>query len=427
MARFLTTLMAVWLFFAPQPAQACVFCACVPAANNMPKTTDLVHTEHADLRELITREFRDHRLWLLDVVFLEYLLPAMMRMTEQLTAVAMHQVLAVGMFLDAKQQLEAERLFQQKVAEAHKDYQSSFDMCVIGTNMGSLAHTERRAELTAHVLSQRSQDRQMGAANSNASEGVKEDIEGRYEQFLTRYCHSKDNDENFIEICPVSAPEKTRNKDVSYGQTVDSVWTLDIDFSDNVLTDDEQDIFALASNLYASRVPTRFPEVALQDPDKQQFLLDMRSVIAKRSVAEHAFNSIVGMKAIGHLDSKDVVGEYMVRALEQFDIARPEAIEILGHDAGGNVRPSYYAQMEVLTRKIYQEPDFYTNLYDTPTNIDRKYAAMQAIGLMQDFDTLQSYLRTESMLSVLVEVELSKLQEKVQNTIGESNNAGKRE
>jgi len=60
--------------------------------------------------------------------------------------------------------------------------------------------------------------------------------------------------------------------------------------------------------------------------------------------------------------------------------------------------------MELLTKKIYQNPDFYTNLYDKPANVSRKGVAMQAIGLMQKFDMLKSTLRKEASLSVLLEL-----------------------
>ena len=75
--------------------------------------------------------------------------------------------------------------------------------------------------------------------------------------------------------------------------------------------------------------------------------------------------------------------------------------------------------MEVLTKKVYQKPDFYTNLYDTPANVDRKEVAMQAIGLMQKFDIFKSYLRNEASLSVLLEMEVVTLQNEVENEINQ--------
>ena len=81
-------------------------------------------------------------------------------------------------------------------------------------------------------------------------------------------------------------------------------------------------------------------------------------------------------------------------------------------------RPSYYAQMEVLTKKLYQNPVFYTELYDKPANVERKTVAMQAIELMQRRDMYRSVLRSEATLSVMLETALAEQdQEKVTNEI----------
>ncbi len=146
--------------------------------------------------------------------------------------------------------------------------------------------------------------------------------------------------------------------------------------------------------------------------------MDARAVLAKRSVAENSFNAITSMKASG----TDASREYLEVVLEELGASKDgkttynvsEINRLLGIDAEGKkIAPSYYAQMEILTKKIYQNPDFYTNLYDKPANVDRKHVAMQAIGLMQKFDLYKSYLRTEANISVLLELAVQDLQDKV--------------
>ena len=73
--------------------------------------------------------------------------------------------------------------------------------------------------------------------------------------------------------------------------------------------------------------------------------------------------------------------------------------------------------MEILTKKAYQDPRFYTNLYDKPANVERKGAAIQAIGLIQKFDMLKSYLRTEASLSILLELAVEELQDEIEDAI----------
>ena len=56
-------------------------------------------------------------------------------------------------------------------------------------------------------------------------------------------------------------------------------------------------------------------------------------------------------------------------------------------------------------------------MIDKPANVLRKGVALQAIGLMQKFDMLESYLRSEASLSVLLELAVMDLQDKVENQL----------
>ena len=113
-----------------------------------------------------------------DGFFELHILPAMMYMTEQLVTIGMQQMFILGTFFDAKIQLETQQLMQEKAAEAHKDYHPSFEMCVIGTNVRSMAAADRNAEFTSFVLSQRSQDRQLGMYSMNSAKDDSIDREG---------------------------------------------------------------------------------------------------------------------------------------------------------------------------------------------------------------------------------------------------------
>ena len=81
------------------------------------------------------------------------------------------------------------------------------------------------------------------------------------------------------------------------------------------------------------------------------------------------------------------------------------------------IRPSYYAQLEILAQKIYQDPEFFTDLYDKPANVLRKDVAMQAVNLMLERDMHKSELRSEMVLAVWLEMELMKYQRDVQNRL----------
>ena len=147
-------------------AVACTTCGCVSAYHGSvgsPCTTrDIVHEEHVSTREHITEEFTDWETFLRDIMWGQHLHPAFMLMAEQLTTVAMQQMMMLGTMMDANFQMETERLFSEKVAEAHRDYHPDMGMCVFGTNVRSLGNADRNAEFTAYVMGQRSIDRQMG-------------------------------------------------------------------------------------------------------------------------------------------------------------------------------------------------------------------------------------------------------------------------
>jgi len=137
----------------------------------------------------------------------------------------------------------------------------------------------------------------------------------------------------------------------------------------------------------------------------QKLYLQLRSVAAKRSVAQNTFNSIVGMKSEGTSDTSLVSGgppltrSFLAAAFKQLmPTGTPDAeiYAIIGEN------PSYYAQLEVLSKKIYQNPDFFSGLYDKPANIARKSTAMKAIDLMLDRVLYESELRQEMLLSVLL-------------------------
>lgn len=410
------------LMGAPTPvwAGACVDCSSLNQNNQ--DTRDRMQDEHDQTREHFRNEFDAWEEWL-DTTFMDAFYPPeyLVRMAHQLTVTAVYQVFAIGTLLDAKQALEVQRVLQKKVAEAHRDYQPSVGVCSVATTIRSLADAERRAETTTFVLSQRAQDRQLGNMHAAAAPGGAADKESRLQQFRRRYCDTRDNGGVYMSVCGTANAGRisTINKDIDYTRTVDAQRTLDIDFTDANLTGDEEDVLALASNLYSHEITARIPETqfngatANNRSERLRQLLDQRQIIAKRSVAEHSYNTIVGMKSLSErradnapddvIDSGHTAG-YMRVILQQLGLTNEQADQFLG------TRPSYFTQMEVVTKKAFQQPTFYADLYDKPANVDRKKVALQAISLMQDFDTWQSYLRTESLLSVLLEIEVAKYQ-----------------
>lgn len=387
----------------------------VPGCSTCIPHRTLIPQDHNEIRQHTKDEFIKHRTWIVNTFWLEQVLPALMRMANQLTTVGVAQVEMIGAMLDAKHQLETQRLFQTLTAQAHKDYHPSEGMCTFGTTVRSLAASERKSDLVQIGLAARMMQRQSMNGDVVSFEGSASDITSRAARFLTTYCDRADNANILKDVCKnvTSAPER-HNIDVDFTRNVESRLTLDIDMT-GTKTEDQEDLFALAANLYSHNVATRIePQVLAQQDtglvvlDAAERYLDLRSLFAKRSVAQNSFAALTAMRASGDAGSAPYT-KALIKELGVTD--NDEITKFLGES------PSYFAQMEVLTKKIYQNPTFYTELYDKPVNVSRKGAAIEAISLMQDRDLYNSLIRSEAVLSVLLETMLIKEQSRVINAL----------
>ncbi len=346
----------------------------------------------------ITKQFLDHRGWIINVFWEGHVLPSMMLMSEQITATAMQQMLILGTLFDAKHQLETQRLLQTMQAQAHKDYHPSEGMCQFGTTIRSLAASERNSDLTQIGLAARHTQRQLLSGDGISSA----DTFSRLQQYRSTYCNKNDLSGGAANLCQNNG-EVRINKDVNYTETIYNQGTLDLDFTDNLVEGDEEDALSLAINLYGERLVDPVLEYRLADEDgrvntigSNAYML-VRSHAAKRSVAYAAYAAQTAMKAKG----EENVKPYLEAILKEMGIRESDITDMIGE------RPSYYSQMDLLTKKLYQTPNFYSDLYDKPVNIDRKNVSMQAIGLMQKRDTYRSQLRSEAIMSVWLETALS--------------------
>ncbi len=379
-------------------AYACGACSCDAC---MPEIT----ATHEHIREFVTAEHYLHRKWLIEEFFRAAKIPeAMMLMAEQLTAGGIQQIQIIGTFFDAKHQLETQRLFQTLVAQAHKDYHPSESICEIGTATRSLSTSERIADLNKNAFANRMMARQLLSKDVLSGQGPKSDRKSRLEQFRTVFCDPNDNAGGLDLLCGKGGPVEQRNMDVNYTSTIENHLTLDIDFADPADTSiDEQNIFALSANLFGNEVLSYVAERVLADPDFKPndiayYYLKQRSIAAKRSVAQNSFAAITSMRSQGNGEN----APFLKSIIKELGVKDIEIDPYIG------TNPSYFAQMEILTKKLYQNPEFYANLYDKPANIERKAAALQAIGIMQDRDTYKSLLRSEAVLATLLETLMSK-------------------
>jgi len=326
---------------------------------------------------------------------------ALMMMTEQFTAVMMKQMMIIGSFMDAKHQLESQRLINDLQTQTHENYHSSMQMCRFGTNVKSLAASDMLGRYNARALNKIMLDREKLASYSAGAAGTEADYRHRIRQFGELYCTLFEANARIAPMCFSSdGPVERIGNDIDFTRTVDLRYTLDIDFTNEEATPDEVDIIALSKNLFGSDLFPFIAENLLEQPRGQEAFLDMRSVMAIRSVARHSFSTLIGMKSSGAPE----VAPFIKKIVEELGMPEEEIDLFIGEN------PSYFAQMEVLTKKMYQNPVFYTNLYDKPENVVRTGVAMQAIKLMQDRDRYESAQRRELMISLILELKLREYQ-----------------
>lgn len=337
----------------------------------------------------------------LELALNERWVPTHQNMTEQFVATMMHQVFIIGTFFDAKQQLETQRLIQSLSAQAHKDYHPSYQMCEFGTNIRGLAITDINRQQHALIFNKALFDREVGKRGSPSYFGVERDYDARAQQFLDMYCDERENNEALEPICSAASGLQT-SRDIDFTRLWEEPHTLDIRFFDDELTEDEIDWIAFSRYIFSHNTLDYVSPALLNQNQSQNPYLNARSLHAMRSVARRSFSNLVAEKAKNiddaQLPLKNI--DYMHKILEQLGVPEEEWPIFVGDN------PSYFAQMEILTQKLYQRPDFYTNLYDKPANVARIGASLQAIKLMQDRDRFEAALRREMLVSLLVETNL---------------------
>lgn len=369
---------------------------------------------HKAIRGHVTVEFQKYRDWLVNMWWKETMMPALMVMTSQMTAASQQQVMMIGTMFDAKHQLETQRLFQQMTALAHKDYHPSEGLCVFGTNIKNLAASERLTA-AAHVgLAERFQQRQLMTGENMAQLGKESDKLTRLEYYRKVYCNKEDNGRGLEKFC-ASGGTKRPNKDIDFTTTVENALTLNLDLSDRrtATTEDEEDILALSANLFGHDIIPYYHPSIYAGPDGQPrddalpVYMKARSIIARRAVAQDSFAALTAMRAKGEPDSIP----FLRTILKELGLEETEIDKFIGED------PSYMAQMEVLTKEIFKNPNFYVDLYDKPANVERKAAVLDALMLMQDRDIYKSLLRSEASLAILLENSLHREQQRVSSQI----------
>jgi len=290
-------------------------------------------------------------------------------------------------------------------------------VCTFGTNVRSLASTEALYRENSRYIDITLQKRDKLSVGLAGADSIDEDLNDRFRMFTNIYCDTNDANAYLKPICVGGGPPARINNDVDWTKTIEDKYTLNVDFSTNVGlgTPDQQDVLALLKNLTGYRPFGKIGDAYLGQEFAKDTYLDMRSVESMRSVVRNSLGHIVGMRTIGPPIAKSSE-KFMRKVLDQLQVPLPEIDKFLGQ------RPSYYAQMDVLTHKIFESPEFFTNLYTTPANVERIGVTLQALTLMQNRDRYESSLRREMLLSLILELGIRERQDKTVNEVQNASN-----
>lgn len=370
-------------------------------------------------QSILTSAYEQHRNgFILGSFYYGTVEPALRSMATQFTQTWMLRARMIGGFYDAQNHHNAQLDLQRLQAEALRDYMPSEAVCQFGTLARSLAATTERVRTNQIALNEINLARGTGRFNSVSAAGRGQDSYYRMNSFIENLCDNSGNDNGLVVMCATATLNDRYNRDIDYARSLAVPETLRVDFTNNTLTTAEHDLVLLGHNLYGNRqFLKRISKSDIEVPTGQNLYGLVRSVTAKRAVAENSFNAYAAMKAMGAPGSRTYL-ETVLTNLGMTEADRNAYMATITPSGGGAAQPgnpSYYAQMDVMTRRIYQNPGFYAQLMDKKANVARQQAAMEGLGLMQGRDIFTSMSRSEQLLGVLVEMEAIKLQDKVQN------------
>lgn len=314
------------------------------------------------------------------------------KVATHLTNAITFEATVLGAMLDGRNLMDTLRTLQISSTQTLKNYVPSDALCRFGTLSKSTASADtivKKNKLAiGDVMLQRNKNRS-GTLFADSERGMINALEN----FTRKYCDTTTNNgmEKYCSIT-TSPNDVLLNRDVDFSRVFESPMTLDLDFTDGSVTNDEQSILALLDNLSLSPRMDGIDSQNFSPSSDYQKLQDVRSYDAMKSVSANSFASLVAEKA----KTTAAAGSYMHTMLTQLGLTTAQAKSLIGDN------PSYFAQMEVLTKKLFQNPQFYVNLYEGEANIDRQRVAMKAIELQQDRDFLESLRRREMLLSTLL-------------------------
>ena len=269
-----------------------------------------------------------------------------------------------------------------------------------------------RAGIDRQILIENSASSQTKAGKAGEpgiSRGLAADKTARWDQYVSTFCDPTDISTG-KDVCNGSK-DTQYNSDINFSRTAYEPMTLNL----TPASDEKIAVMALFNNLYANDLVNNIPPALFENEVETNSIhakkyMNFLSAVAKHSVAQNSFANIVGMKAQGSGGN----AQYIKKLMVELGLSEEDANRMITDN------PSYYAQMEVLTRRMQQSPSFFVNLMEGPINVKRQQAALKSFELMQQRDMYKSIQRSEMLMATLLELKLSSQQGELNKQFGKS-------
>jgi hypothetical protein len=371
-----------------------------------------------NVKNFIDEQYDKHKEFLEEKFWKERLLPAFQSFTQQSVQSDQQGETASASIADAQIANAAAARTAKGQAKDIRTYQGDQATCQMAAGARATAAAQAVGSEVTREVAAASMTRRLGRSEggggggggggSDARDPRDVDLSARRDDFNTNFCSPTAWGGAFKDSCPSAGP--LADRDIDWNKLQEK-WTLDLrpDYatqSRDSWTDDEKIVEAMRQHLFGHQLPSSPSSESLKKYNVQVGYLNQRALEAKRNVAETSFNSFIGERTAADEGAK----EWLDATLEQLGITLDAATQ-----AKIGEKPSYYAIMEVLTKKMLQDPNFYTGLIKPGPQVAQTQASLQAVNLMQQRDVYESLLRSELILSLIVEMELAEQQGVVQS------------
>lgn len=401
-SRRLLTLALVALLSVTTASEAYAVCTC--------STASMLHSRtRANVKSFIDEQFAKHKTFLVDKFWKERLLPAFQSYTQQESASGQQATTTRASIADAETANTLTREAGQDQVEQAEIHAPDPQACAVASGARTTAVAQARAQEVSQEVVAQSADRRLGRSELTAEDPAETDRRERREVFTKNFCDPAAWGGAFKDQCKTAG--KLKDRDIDYRKTLDEPWTLEIrpDFAEQdpaSWTEDEISVDALRQNLFGHEVYPRPTRDEFKQYNVRVGYLNQRALEAKRSVAEYSLQSLIGEKSEASPEAK----QWLEATLQNLGITMDAEMQAKIKD-----KPSYYAIMEVLGKRMYQDPNFYNQLIKPGPQVAQTQASLQAVNLMQMRDVYDSMLRSELILSLIVEMELDGQQAVVQS------------